>query len=249
MPMVDPNLLIVLSLPEPVRNIYYNRLRERFPELSVTMVGHNGEAGPHIENADMVLAFGVMLSDEIFSRGRKLKWVQALGSGVDGIVDQPSFSKDILVTNMQGIHGPPCAEAAICAMFDLSRRVPRILENQRNHVWERFPVRLLDGKRVAVVGLGVIAEALGPRCQALGMHVTGITGSPRALAGFDEVVSRDRLLETVAQSDYVVLLTPYTKENHHLANADFLAAMRSNAYLINIARGGVVDEAALIDAL
>jgi D-2-hydroxyacid dehydrogenase (NADP+) len=243
------NLLIVLSLPEPVRNIYFSRLRERFPQLTINMVGHNREAGPHIEEAGMVLAFGVMLSDEIFARGKNLQWVQALGSGVDGIVDQPSFRKDILVTNMQGIHGPPCAEAAICAMFDLSRSMPRILANQRNHVWERFPVRLLDGKRVAVIGLGVIAEALGPRCQALGMHVTGVTGAPRQIAGFDEIVARDRMLETVAQSDYVVLLTPYTKQNHHLADAGFLAAMQKGAYLINIARGGVVDEAALVAAL
>ena len=243
------NLLLVLSLPAPIQNLYYNHLREQFPQVTINMVDHNTQAGPHIEDADMVLAFGVMLSDEIFAKGKNLKWVQALGSGVDGIVDQPSFHDDIIVTNMQGVHGPPCAEAAICAMFDLSRQMPRVLDNQRNQKWDRFPVRLLDGKRVAIIGLGVIAEALGPRCQALGLHVTGVTGVPRPLDGFDEVVSREQMLDVVAQSDYVVLLTPYTKQNHHLVNETFLAAMKSNAYLINIARGGVVDDAALIAAL
>jgi D-2-hydroxyacid dehydrogenase (NADP+) len=242
-------LLIVLSLPPQIQSTYYERLREQFPQVTIDMVDHHSQAGPHIGDADMVLAFGVMLSDKIFSEGKNLKWVQALGSGVDGIVDQPSFRSDITVTNMHGVHGEPCAESAIAAMFDLSRHTPRVMANQRKHKWERFPVRLLDGKRVAILGLGVIAEALGPRCQALGMHVTGVTGSPRTLAGFDEVAGRDKMLETVAQSDHVVLLTPYTKENHELVNAEFLAAMKSDAYLINIARGGCVDDAALIDAL
>ncbi len=243
------NLLIVLSLPAPIRSIYYDRLLEQFPQVKIDLVDHNTQAGPYIADADMVLAFGVMLSDEIFFKGEKLKWVQALGSGVDGIVDQPSFRKTIQVTNMQGVHGPPCAEAAIAAMFDLSRQTPRVLANQQNHKWDRFPVRLLDGKRVAIVGLGVIAEALGPRCQALGMHVTGVTGAPRPLTGFDDVVPRAELRKVVSQSDYVILLTPYTSENHHLANAEFLAAMKPQAYLINIARGGVVDDDALLEAL
>ncbi len=137
----------------------------------------------------------------------------------------------------------------MCAMLDLARQVPRVMNNQRNKNWQRFPVRLLDGKRAAIIGLGVIAEALAPRCQAMGMHVTGITGAPRSLAGFDEVVARDQMLDVVADSDFIVLLTPYTKENHHLANAEFLAAMKRDAYLINIARGGVVDEQALMEAL
>lgn len=243
------NLLIVLNLPEPVRETYRTRLAEVFPQMHIDMVTHNSEAGPFLEKADAMLAFGVMLSDDIFARGRAIKWVQALGSGVDGIVDQPSFCQDILVTNMQGIHGPPCAEAAICAMFDLARSVPRVLDNQRNRRWQRFPVRLLDGKKIAVIGLGVIAEALGPRCQALGMHVTGVTGSPRALPGFDAVVARDAMMDVVRESDFVVLLTPHTKQNHHLANAQFIAAMKPEAFLVNIARGGVVDEAALIEAL
>lgn len=243
------NLLIVLALPEPVQKIYHDRLCQEFPQLTINKVDHNSQAGPYIADADMILAFGVMLSDEIFSSGKNVKWVQALGSGVDGIVDQPSFRDDIIVTNMQGVHGAPCAESALCAMLDLSRQVPRILDNQRNRRWQRFAVRLLDQKRVAIIGLGVIAEALAPRCQALGMHVTGVTTTPRDLAGFDEVVKREHMLDVVAKSDYVVLLTPYTKENHHLANAEFLAAMKKDAYLINIARGGVVDEVALVDAL
>ncbi len=136
--------------------------------LTIDMVDHNSKAGPYLPDAEAVVAFGVMLSDEIFSSGKNLKWVQALGSGVDGITDQPSFRKDIQVTNMQGLHGPPCAEAAICAMLDLARQMPRVLDNQRNKTWQRFPVRLVDGKQVAIIGLGVIAEALASALSGAG---------------------------------------------------------------------------------
>lgn len=241
--------LIVLNLPPPVRNMYEQRLRSAFPQLHIDVVIHHSDAGPFIGEADMVLAFGVMLSDEIFSKGKNLKWVQALGSGVDGIVDQPSFRDEIIVTNMQGVHGPPCAEAALSAMFALARSMPRILQNQREKRWERFPVQLLDGKQIAIIGLGVIAEALAPRCQAMGMKVTGVTGTPRDIPGFDHVASRDSLLEVAAQSDFIVLLTPYTRDNHHLVGSKFLSVMKKTGYLINIARGGVVDEEALIAAV
>ena len=86
------NLLIVLTLPERVRNRYLERLREAFPELKVDLVDHHSKVGPYIGSADILVAFGVMLADHVFKEGKRLKWVQALGSGVDGIVDQPSVA-------------------------------------------------------------------------------------------------------------------------------------------------------------
>lgn len=243
------NLLIVLTLPEAVRHVYRDRLRAAFPDIQIDLVDHHSKAGELAEKADAILAFGVMLSEEIFARAKRLRWVQALGSGVDGIVDQPSFRDTILVTNMRGLHGAPCAESALCSMLALARALPRVIDNQRAQRWERFPMRLLDGKRVVMLGVGVIAEALAPRCKAMGMTTIGVTSAPRAIAGFDEVWPRTRLDEAIATADYLVLLTPYTKENHHLISSPQLKAMKRSAFLINIARGGVVDEDALVDAL
>jgi len=243
------NLLIVLTLPEPVRNRYYEHIRAAFPELQVDMVDHHTKVDPYIRSADILVAFGVMLADHVFKDGRNLKWVQALGSGVDGIVDQPSLRKEVMVTNLHGLHGPPVSEAAIGAMLALSRDLPRVLRNQSRQKWDRFPARLLKDKTVGILGIGVIAESLAPKCKAFGMRVIGISSTPRPVPGFDRMYRRGELLEAVRELDYLVLLTPHTPDTRGIVDAELLAAMKPTSYLVNLARGGVVDEAALIDAL
>jgi len=243
------DLLIVLTLPEPVRMKYYNHLRAKFPELTVNMVDNHGKVGPYIESADILVSFGVQLADHVYKEGRNLKWIQALGTGVDGIIGQPSLQDNVLVTNMHGLHGASMPEAAILSMLALARDLPRVLRNQARHAWDRFPSRLLKGKTVGIVGVGAIAEDLAPKCKMFGMSVVGITSAKREVAGFDRMVGRDQLEEAVRELDYVLLLTPYTPQTCGIVNAKILAAMKPTSFLINLARGGVVDEPALIEAL
>ena len=242
-------LLILLALPEKVRMQYYDHVRSRFPEVSVNMVDHHARVDPYIGSADVLVTFGPMMSDHVLAKGAKLKWIQALGTGIDGIVDQPSLRKDVLVTNMHGFHGAPVSEAAIMSMLALSRDLPRALRSQRERKWARFPATLLRGKTVGIVGVGAIAQELAPRCKAMGMTVVGITSARRPVAGFDRMAARDELVATVREIDYLVLLTPHTPGTHHLINAAVFAAMKPASYLVNLARGGVVDETALIEAL
>jgi D-2-hydroxyacid dehydrogenase (NADP+) len=243
------NILVVLTLPEAVREHYARELRAAFPNMRFDVVDHASKAGPYLDTADAVIAFGVMLTDEIFAKARKLKWVQAMGSGVDGIVDQPNYRDSIAVTNMQGLHGAPCAESALSSMLAMARFLPRVIRNQSDARWDRFPMRLLDGKTAVILGMGVIAEALAPRLKAMNMRTIGVTGAPRAVPGFDDVRPRSEMLGAVREADHLILLTPYTKENHHLVNAQMIAAMKPSSFLINLARGGVVDEDALVEAL
>jgi phosphoglycerate dehydrogenase-like enzyme len=135
------------------------------------------------------------------------------------------------------------------SLLALSRQLPRSVRNQSAHKWERFPARLLRDKTVGIFGIGIIAEELAPKCKAFGMTVVGITSVRRAVPGFDTVYAREELVEAVRGLDYLVLLTPYTAATRHSVDAKVLAAMKRSAYLVNLARGGVVDEAALIDAL
>ena len=113
------------------------------------------------------------------ARRQKLKWIQALGTGVDNIVDLPSLGKEVLVTNIRGIHGAPVSEATIAYMLSLARDLPRSVHAQDRGAWERWPSQLLDGKTVGILGVGLIAEYLAPICKAFGMTVIGISGSPR----------------------------------------------------------------------
>ena len=242
-------LLIVLTLPEPVRMKYYDHLRAKFPELTVNMVDHHSKVGPYIETADILVSFGVQLADHVYKEGRNLKWIQALGTGVDGITDQPSLRGDVLVTNMHGLHGDSMPESAILSMLAFARNLPRSLRNQGRRKWERFPTGLLKGKTVGILGVGAIAESLAPRCKAFGMTVVGITSAKREVAGIDRMFPRDELVQAVRDLDFLVVLTPFTPETRGILGAKVFAAMRPRSFLVNLARGGVVDEDALLEAL
>src|SRR5262249_10315977 len=142
----------------------------------------------------------------------KLKWIQALGTGVDNIIDLPSLGKEVLVTNVRGIHGAPVSEATIAYMLSLARDLPRASRAQEKGQWERWPAALLAGKTVGILGVGLIAEYLAPICKALGMTVVGFSGSPREAKSFDRMVHRDDLVKAVRDVDFLVALTPLTPE-------------------------------------
>jgi D-2-hydroxyacid dehydrogenase (NADP+) len=242
-------VLVLLAMPENVRMQYHDGIKAKFPDLTVNVVDHHSKVDPYIGSADILMTFGPMMSEHVLEKATNLKWIQALGTGVDGIVDRASLGRDVVVTNLHGVHGAPVSEAAFMAMLALSRQLPRSVRNQAAHRWERFPARLLRDKTVGIFGIGVIAEELAPKCKAFGMTVVGISSTRREVPGFDKVYGRDALIEAVRDLDYLVLLTPYTPATHHIVDARVLAAMKPGACLVNLARGGVVDEAALIDAL
>ena len=242
-------VLILLTLPEQVRAQYYAGLQAKFPEAQFEVADHYSKAVAAIADKEVLVTFGPMLHDDVFRAAKKLKWVQALGTGVDGIVDRPSLGKDVIVTKMHGFHGPPVSEAALMAMLALARDLPRAVRSQAGRRWDRFPAKTLNGKTAGILGVGVIAGTLAPMCKALGMQVIGISSAPRAVAGFDRIVPRKDLVKAVREVDFLVLLTPLSAETRGIVNAEVLSAMKPGAFLVNLARGGVVDEAALLHSL
>jgi D-2-hydroxyacid dehydrogenase (NADP+) len=244
-----PNLLILTEVQESMRARYKAMLLERFPQLTINVVGHHTLVEPYIADTDILLCFSPPMADHVVRDAPKLKWIQALGTGVDNIVDLPSLGKEVVVTNIRGIHGAPVSEATIAYMLSLARDLPRSVHAQDSGQWERWPSALLDGKTVGILGVGLIAEYLAPICKALHMTVIGISGSPRAAPGFDRMVARGDLMKVAGELDYLVVLAPLTPETRNIVGAKLLAAMKPTAYLVNVARGGVVDEAALIKAL
>ena len=173
----------------------------------------------------------------------------SLGTGTDGITDSPYLGKDVIVTATRGIHGPPISELAFLLMLAFNRDFRRIERQREAKAWQRFPGRLLDGKTVGILGVGAIAEGLGPRCKAFGMRVVGISRTNRPVAGFDRIYPRAEIVQAAAELDYFVLLVPLEADTRNFVNDRVLAAMKPTAFLINLARGGVLDEDALIRAL
>ncbi|HET9714878.1 MAG TPA: D-2-hydroxyacid dehydrogenase [Pseudolabrys sp.] len=244
-----PNVLILTEVQEAMRARYKAMLLERFPQLTINVVGHHSEVGPFIADTEILLCFSPPMADHVVRDAPKLKWIQALGTGVDNIVDLPSLGKEILVTNVRGIHGPPVSEATVAFMLSLARDMPRSVRAQEQCKWERWPSALLAGKTVGILGVGLIAEYLAPICKAFNMTVIGISGSPRPANAFDRMVHRDDLERIAGDLDFLVVLTPLTVETRNIVGERIFAAMKPTAYIVNVARGGVVDEAALIRAL
>lgn len=242
-------LLILLTFPEAIRNVYRDGIAKAFAELGVDIVDHHSKVDPYIEETDILVTFGAHLADHVLEKAANLKWIQALGTGVDGIVDRPGLRQGVLVTNLRGLHGASVSESALASMLALARNLPRAVRSQGIGQWDRFPVSLLKAKTVGVLGVGAIAMELAPRCRALGMTVIGITSTPREVAGFDRMIHRDELLAVAGELDYLVMLTPYSAETHRIVGARVLERMKPTAFLVNVARGGIVDEPALVEAL
>jgi phosphoglycerate dehydrogenase-like enzyme len=243
------NILILTEVQEAMRARYKAMLLERFPQLTINVVGHHNDVGPYIADTDILLCFSPPMADHVVRDAPRLKWIQALGTGVDNIIDLPSLSKEVLVTNVRGIHGAPVSEATIAYMLSLARDLPRASFAHDKGQWERWPAALLAGKTVGILGVGLIAEYLAPICKALHMTVIGISGSPREAKGFDRMAHRDDFVKVVPELDFLVALAPLTAETRGIVGAKVFAAMKPTAYLVNVARGGVVDEPALIAAL
>lgn len=195
------------------------------------------------------MAVGPSFNDNFLERARNVEWIQALTTGTEKLVGSPNLSDKVLITSTRGIHGPQMSELTFLLMLTLTRKFPRMLSNQARHEWERWPQSILDGKTVAILGIGAIAEDLAPRCKAFGQTVLGISQSGRSVAGIDRMYRRDQIHEVAGLADYFVVIVPHSPQTDKIVDKSVLAAMKPSAFFINVARGGVVDEAALIEAL
>lgn len=226
---------------------YREALARTLPQYSFAAASELAQAIARAPEASILIAKAQDISAELIAAMPRLRWIQALTTGIDPIVAL-KLPPSILVTSARGIHGPQMAELTLLLMMALSRDFPRMLTNQRHTRWERWGQRLLLGKTLVIVGVGAISEALAARCKPFGLTVIGITNRS-AVPNFDELHPQTRLHEAAGRADFLVVLAPYSSATHHLINAPVLAAMKTTAYLINVARGNVIDESALIDAL
>jgi phosphoglycerate dehydrogenase-like enzyme len=195
-------------------------------------------------------------SRQFFSTVRKapkLKWLQIFNVGVDHPIYVEMLGRGVRLTTSAGTTAQPIAQTAIAGLLMLSRGFPRWLEAQRERRWD--PVRTdlprdLQGETAVVVGLGHIGKEIARLARALGLKVIGVRRSgPAPGDPVDELATPDRLREVLPRADWLILACPLTEETRGLIDATALAALPKGARFINIARGEVVDEPALIEAL
>ncbi|MEE9274027.1 MAG: D-2-hydroxyacid dehydrogenase [bacterium] len=228
---------------------FRDHLAPLFPEVSISAAETSDEAGDAFAEAQIIVIIGPHLRDGDIEKAARLEWIQALTTGVDNILASPFLREEALVTTTRGIHGPQMSELAVLLMLSLNRDFPRTLRRQGRKIWDQRPQRLLEGKTAAILGVGAIGEQIARKSKAFGMRVIGISGAPREVEGIDEFYRRADLLPAAREADFLIVLVPHSPATDKIVGAEVLAAMKPTAFLINIARGGVVDEAALIGAL
>ncbi len=241
------NLLII---DEPsYADKYRTYLQPRFPELSIISVQPAHDLLGPMREAEILFTYANAISDSLIREAKRLKWIQAQTTGVDGIADLPSLAKEVVVTSTRGIHAAPVSELAMLHMLAANRDLGRNVRNQECKVWNRWPGRVLDRKTVGILGVGAISEALARQCKAFGMRVLGFSGSERQVEHFDRICTRDELERMAGELDYLVILAPLTVETKNLVDRKIFAAMKPTSTLVNVARGGIVQEDDLLEAL
>jgi phosphoglycerate dehydrogenase-like enzyme len=234
--------------------------RLRFVDAPTDGSGDGGaaaspEALDAVRGAHVYLGAGVPI--EVIRAGSDLRWVHSGSAGVSPAVIEALRGRDVVLTNSAGTHGPPVAETVIAMMLHFARGLDVAVRGQAVGRWDRDPfdaapgpVREVAGSTVGIVGYGGIGAEVGRRAAALGALVLGLRRRQADADGVAEVLTgAEGLRRILRESDYVVLCAPETDDTRFLIDGAALAQMRPSAVLINVARGRLVDEAALAEAL
>jgi phosphoglycerate dehydrogenase-like enzyme len=231
------------------------RLQKDFPAINVVHLPSYDRMSEEIPDTDILI--GWSMTPEQFVSARHLKWVHSPAAAVHQLMFPELINSSIILTNSGDVHGPVVAEHAIAVLLALAKRLPQAMHYQRKKEWaqetlwrEQPPPREVAGATVAVIGMGSIGREFITRAKSLGMRVLGIRENPeKGLSGADAVYTTAQLDAVLPQSDYIVLCTPVTPATAGIINARRLASLKKDSYVINVGRGQLVDESALIEAL
>jgi glyoxylate/hydroxypyruvate reductase A len=240
--MTRPTILVYHGDPTYAELIRVPRSRAR-----VRAAATPSEAAELIGDAEILYAW--KFPSHLYARAPRLKWLQVMGAGVDWAA-VPELPASVVVTRAPGIFGPWMAEYVVGWCSWVTQRVETYREAQRQRRWldHVLPDRL-RGKTLVIVGLGDIGRAIARAARALGMRVVGVSRSGRPVREAERVYGVGRLARALRDADFAAILLPLTPETTGIIGADALAAMKPTAWLVNIARGAVVNEAALLEAL
>jgi phosphoglycerate dehydrogenase-like enzyme len=231
------------------------RLQREFPDVEFVQLPNDRKLAREITDADVFV--GWSLRPELLSVAKKLRWIHSPAAAVNQLLSPELAGNEITVTNSTGVHGPVVAEHALALILALAKRLPQAMHYQsrkkwgQDQLWIQSPCpREVDGATVAVIGMGGIGREFTPRARALGMKVLAVRENPnKGAAGADQVYGIADLDHVLSQADYVLVCAPFTPATSGIINKARLKKMRKDAYLVNVSRGQLIDEPALLNAL
>jgi phosphoglycerate dehydrogenase-like enzyme len=229
--------------------------RERLPGVTIESPPDREAAEKLLPEADVVLGWAVR--PENFALAKKLRWIHVTAAGVTPLLFPALVESDVMLSNSRGLHADAMAEHALGMILSFARKLHLARDAQgarrwiQNELWgSDAPFRSLAGSTLGLVGLGAVGSAVATRAKALGMKVIAVRRRPGLGAGpADDAWGLDKLDDMLARSEWVVLTAPLTPESKGIIGAPQLTRMRNDAVLVNLGRGSLVDERALIAAL
>lgn len=241
-------------LPTFLADQLTNRVRAIAPGVEIIYFDQAGELSADADDAEVLLRWfntAEQLAD-LIDRLPGLRWMHIPRAGVDTSLVRPVLERDIILTNSSGVHAIPIAEFVLLFMLNHAKQVPSLLKAQAEHEWvkgDQLQLQELEDKTALIIGLGQIGQAIASRARAFGMRVLGSSRSGRAVPGVEQVVGEGDWRELLPEADYVIIAAPLTPTTRGMFGAAELASMQPSSYLINIARGEIVDEQALLAAV
>jgi phosphoglycerate dehydrogenase-like enzyme len=242
----DPLHLHLDILPEHIDTI-----QRTVPEARVVRAANENDLVSSGAESEVLLTWGLYRPADFCRAAINLQWIHALSAGVDGLIAVPEISgRRIRVTATKGIHGLPIAEHVLGMMLSFARGFHVLRERQGRKEWKKYlAADEIHGKTVGILGLGNIGRVVAQKCKLMGMRVVALDIQPVEDKMVDHFYPVRDALSLMRESDYVVIDLPLTPDTDHLVGEAQLRAMKKTAYLINVARGRIVDEKALIKAL
>jgi phosphoglycerate dehydrogenase-like enzyme len=243
------------------------RIREAAPGARLVTLSVEGLADGPLDDVEVLLRgwLSAEAFDRLLSRAPRLTWVHSASAGVERALTPTARERGVVITNARGVFSRPIAEYVLMMILAISRRLPQLLELQRERTWQPLEGAELRDLTIGIVGLGSIGRAVAALASAFGCRVVAVRrnvdagdgrGSGRSgdVDGLrdvepDEVLGPDALPALLGQSDFVVLAAPLTPETEGMIDDAALAAMKHGSWLVNVARGRLIDERALLRAL
>jgi phosphoglycerate dehydrogenase-like enzyme len=222
------------------------------PGMEVVQVTSPEELAQEIGDAEVYYGFP---NADLLQQAKALRWIQAPSAGVNFLQHLTELvENDVVLTNTRGAHGPSIGEHTFALLFALTRHIPQSVRAQGEHRWAWSDLYRTSheiwGRTMGIIGYGAIGRSVAQRARGFDMDVLAVDPHPEPAAPFvHETWGMERLPDLLAKSDVVVVSAPLTNESYHLLDAEKLALMKPDAYLIVVSRGGIVDEAALAAAL
>jgi glyoxylate/hydroxypyruvate reductase A len=225
---------------------YLELLAPRHPDLIFLPVTDEDGAAAAMGEAEILLA-QISFPGRLLADAPRLGWIQVMGAGADALA--PHVPRGVRLSRFTGSLGERMAEYVIAYVLAVTQRLPEVFRHQAARHWQPLALDVARGKTLGVAGLGSVGSAVARLGVALGMTVNGYSRRQPALAAVSRWFPADAFGEFAGASDFVVLALPATPATDHIVNAETLARMRQGAWLINVSRGALVDEAALIAGL